>query len=129
MSPASYLAAPPRVARANCSTLVTIRSMWDWLVYAALIVTALAILGALALLAVRVLQALRSFKRLRRHVSRDLGRVAEKADAVADKAAAVSGDPELDASLARLRESLAQLAVLRAAWEEATAFTAYIPRK
>lgn len=129
MSPASYLAAPPRVAEVNCSTLVTIRSMWDWLVDAALIVGALAVVAAGVLLVVRVLRALRSFKRLRRHISRELGYVADKADATADKIASASDAAALDASVARLRDSLAQLAVLRAAWDEATAFTTLIPRK
>ena len=129
MSPASYLAAPPRVAKADCSTVVTIRSMWDWLVYAALIAGALAVLGALALLAVRALQALRAFKRLRRHVFRDLDRLAEELEAAADKAASASGNATLGASIARLRDSLARLAVLRAAWNAATAFTALVPRK
>src|SRR5215469_3134378 len=99
MSPASYLAAPPRVARANCSTLVTIRPMWDWLVYAALIVGALATLGGLVLLVVRVLQAWRSFKRLRRHVFRELDKVAEKAEATVDKLESVSDTEELDHSV------------------------------
>jgi hypothetical protein len=113
----------------NCSIVVTIRSMWDWLVYAALIAGALGVIGAIVLLAVRVLQALRAFKRLRRHVFRGLDRVAEQAEATLDKLGAVSDTEKLDGSLARLRESLAQLAVLRAAWDDATAFTSLIPRK
>ena len=81
--------------------------MWDWLVYAALIVAALAILGGLALLAVRVLQAWRSFKRLRRHVFRDLDLVAQKAEATLDKIESVSDtgkagyEPRAPARLAR----------------------------
>jgi hypothetical protein len=103
--------------------------MWDWLVYAALILGALAIVASLVFLAVRVLQAWRSFKRLRRHVFRDLDTVAEKAEATLDKIDAATDTAELDASLARLRVSLAQLAILRSAWDEATSFTALIPRK
>jgi uncharacterized membrane protein YcjF (UPF0283 family) len=95
--------------------------MWDWLVYAALIVGALAILGGLALLAVRVLQTWRSFRRLRRHVFRDLDRVAEKVEATLDKMEAAADTAELDASVARLRTSLAQLALLREAVDEALA--------
>jgi type VI protein secretion system component VasK len=125
MSPASYLAAPPRVAVGNCSTLVTIRSMWDWLVYAALIVAVIAVLGGLALLAVRVLQAWRSFKRLRRHVFRDLDRVAEKLEATLDKAEAASDTKRLEGSVASLRVSLARLALLREAIDEVTAL---VPR-
>jgi len=103
--------------------------MWDWLVYAALSLGVLAVLAALVLLAVRVLQAWRSFKRLRRHVFKELDRVAEKAEAEVDTMESVSDTEELDRSLSKLRVSLAKLAVLRAAWDEATAFTALIPRK
>jgi hypothetical protein len=129
MSPASYLAAPPRVAVVNCSTLVTIRSMWDWLDYGALIGGALTILGGLALVTVRVLQAWRSFKRLRRHVFRDLDRLAEKMEAALDRVDSVSDTGELQRSLASLQTSLARLALLREAFAEATSFTALIPRK
>ena len=128
MSPASYLAAPPRVAVENCSTVVTILPMWDWLVYAALIVGSLAVLGGLALLAVRVLRAWRDVKRARRHVFRELDLVAEKAEATLDKLDSVTDTEELDASLERLRGSLARLALLREAVDEATSFTALIPR-
>lgn len=103
--------------------------MWDWLVYGALILGALTVVASLALLAVRVLQAWRSFRRLRRHVFRDLDKVAEKMEATLDKVEAASDTSELDASLARLRRSLARLALLREAWDEATRFTALIPRK
>ncbi|HEY2073717.1 MAG TPA: hypothetical protein VGG88_09095 [Gaiellaceae bacterium] len=103
--------------------------MWNWLIYAALIVGALAVLAGLALLAVRVLQAWRSFKRLRRHVFRDLDKVAEKMEATLDKVETAGDTTELNASVARLRRSLAQLALLREAWNEATSFTALIPRK
>jgi len=103
--------------------------MWDWLVYAALILGVLAALAALVLLAVRVLQAWRSFKRLRRHVFKALDRVAEKAEATLDTMESVADTEELDRSLSGLRVSLARLAVLRTAWAEATAFTALIPRK
>jgi FtsZ-interacting cell division protein ZipA len=99
--------------------------MWNWLVYAALIVAVLAILGGLALLAVRVLQAWRSFKRLRRHVFRDLDLAAQKAEATLDKIESVSDTEKLDTSLAHLRVSLAQLALLREAVDEALAL---VPR-
>ena len=129
MSPASYLAAPPRVAVVNCSTLVTILSMWDWLDYGALIAGVITILAGLALLAVRVLQAWRSLKRLRRHVFRDLDRLAEKTDAALARIDSVSDTGELQQSLGSLRTSLARLALLREAFAEATSFTALIPRK
>jgi len=107
--------------------------MWNWLVYAALIAGALAILGALALLAVRALQAWRSFKRLRRHVARELDRLADLGEATADKVARATDTEELDRSLASLRVSLAQLAVLREALDEVSdtigSVTAFVPQK
>jgi len=103
--------------------------MWDWLVYAALILGALAVLAGAGFCAVRALQAWRSFKRMRRHVFRDLDKMAETMEATLDKMEIASDTAELDASLARLRRSLARLALLREAWNEATSFTALIPRK
>ncbi len=126
MSPASYLAAPPRVAVVNCSTLVTIRSMWDWLVYGALLAAALAVIAALANFTARALLAWRDFKRLRRHVGKELTRVGALAEVTAEKAARAGDTEELETSLARLRVSLARVAVLRAAFADATS---WIPRK
>jgi hypothetical protein len=102
----------------NCSSVVTIRSMWNWLIYAALIVGALAILSALALLAVRALQAWRNLKRLRRHVAKELDRLADLGEATVAKAERVTDTAELDRSLASLRVSLARLALLREALDE-----------
>ncbi len=107
--------------------------MWNWLIYAALIAGALAIVGALALLAVRALQAWRSFKRLRRHVAKELDLLADLGEATADKIARASDTKELDRSLASLRVSLARLAVLREALDEVSdtvgRVTAFAPRK
>jgi len=103
--------------------------MWNWAIYGALLASALLATGALALLAVRVLQGWRDVKRLRRHVFRDLDRLFARVETFAEKATAAADTSRLETSVARLRESLARLAVLRAALEEATAFTALIPRK
>ena len=103
--------------------------MWNWLIYAGLAIAVLAATVGLALLAVRVLQAWRNLKRLRRHVANELDRLADLAEQTADKVEAVSDTGELDRSLASLRSSLAQAAVLREAWDEATSFTSLIPRK
>src|SRR5487761_337424 len=129
MSPASYLAAPPRVARVNSSTRVTIRSMGKWLIYAALAVGVLAALAGPVLFAVRLLQAWRSFKRLRRHVARELDRLADLGEATVTKLERAADTEELDRSVASLRSSLARMTVLREAFAEATSFTALIPRK
>jgi hypothetical protein len=132
MSPASYLAAPPRVARGNCSTVVTILPV-DWAVYGALIAGFLAILGALVFLGVRVLQAWRGLKRLRRHTAKELDRLAQLGEETARKAETAGDTAELDRSLARLRVTLARFNVLRAALDEATdvvtRVTAVYPRK
>jgi hypothetical protein len=132
MSPASYLAAPPRVAVAIVA--LSLRSaIVDWAIYGALVLSVLAVAAAVAFLVVRLLQGWRSFKRLRRHLGRELERLAESAEATADKAAAATDQPRLERSLARLRVALAQLAVIRSAVDEASdAFgriTAVYPRK
>ena len=93
--------------------------MWDWAVWAALIVGGAAILGALALAAVRALQAWRDFKRARRHLFKALDSLAEAGERTADTVASLGETEELQASAARLRRSLAQLAILRSALDEA----------
>lgn len=103
--------------------------MWNWAIYGALIVSALAVTGALVLLAVRLLKGWRDVKRLRRHVFRDLDRLFARVETFAEKAAAASDTSRLESAFARLRHSLARLAVLRDAFDEATALTALIPRK
>ncbi|HET8893781.1 MAG TPA: hypothetical protein VFM96_06775 [Gaiellaceae bacterium] len=103
--------------------------MWNWAIYGALIASAVAVTGALVLLAVRLLQGWRDLKRLRRHVFRDLDRLFARVETFAEKATAAADMSRLEASVRRLRHSLAQFAVLRAAFDEATAFTALIPRK
>jgi hypothetical protein len=87
----------------------------DWVVYGALIVGALAAAGGTALLAVRVLQGWRSLKRTRRHLARTLEELAHRADHTAEIVERISDQREVESSLARLRTSLAALAVLRAA--------------
>jgi HAMP domain-containing protein len=107
--------------------------MWDWAVWGALALGGLATLGALALLAVRVLQAWRDVKRVRRHLLAAIDSVAAAGEAVADKAAAAGETEELEASVGRLRRSLAQLALLREAIDEVrgpvSLVTAFAPRK
>ena len=103
--------------------------MWNWAIYGALLASALAVTGALVLLAVRLLQGWRDVKRLRRHVFRDLDRLFARVETFAEKATAASDTSRLETAFARLRHSLAQLAILRDAFDEATAFTALIPRK
>jgi hypothetical protein len=138
MSPASYLTAPPRVAGADCSTFVSVarydRPMWDWAIWGALIVAVLAVGAASALLARRALRGWREVKDARLDVVRRLDDLSAKVEATAERVAAVGDTAELQESVGRLRVSLAQLAALRAALDEAHDDTvgrvaAYLPRK
>ena len=133
MSPASYLAAPPRVAKADCSTLVTIRSMPDWALYAAVILAVLSAISALAYVITQALHAWRAVKRLRRNALREVDRLVELADETAAKAEHAADSSLLQTKLARLRVTLARFAVLRQALDEVSGtvgrVTAVYPRK
>jgi hypothetical protein len=108
--------------------------MWDWAIWAALIVAALAGIAAFVLLVVRALRAWRDLQDTRRAVLRRLDDFSRTAEAVTEKLAA-TGDTtaELQGSIERLRISLAQLAVLRAALDEVDGtvgrVAAYLPHK
>ena len=122
MSPASYLAAPPRavgriVAAVFCTA--TIPGVWNWAIYGALLVGFLAGAGALALLVVRALEAWRAFKRLRRGIGRELERLADLGEATADKLGTATDTAKVEESLSRLRVDLARFALLRQALDEA----------
>jgi hypothetical protein len=108
--------------------------MWDWAIWGALIVVVVAGIAALVLFALRVRQAWRAARDTPRDVLRRLDEFSRKAEAAAERVAA-AGDAtaELEGSIERLRISLAQLAVLRAALDEATGtvgrVAAYLPHK
>ena len=105
----------------------------DWAIYGALVVGFLAVAGATALLVVRILQGWRQLKRFRRHLAKELDRLAELSTATADKAANAGDQAKLERSLASLRTDLARFAVIRAAIDETTdavgRVTAVYPRK
>ena len=108
--------------------------MWDWAIWGALIVAGLAVGAALALLARRALGAWRDVKDARRDVVRRLDDLSANVEATAERVAAAGDTAELQESVGRLRAALAQLAVLRAAVDEAHddtvgRVTAYLPRK
>jgi hypothetical protein len=107
--------------------------MWDWAIWAALILGALAGIGALVLLAMRVWDVWRSFDEARRRMIHGLDELAASAEAVAEKAAAAGDAAELAETLGRLRVSLAQLAVLRGALDEVRVTfrpaIAFLPRR
>jgi hypothetical protein len=104
-----------------------------WTIYVALAAGFIAVASATAFLVVRLLQAWRAVKRLRRHLGKELDRLATLTERTAESAARASDQATLEQSLSRLRAALAQFGVLRGAVDEATAtfgrFTALYPRK
>jgi hypothetical protein len=133
MSPASYLAAPPRVAKVDCSTLVTIRSMADWALYAAVILAVLSAISALVYAVTQVLHAWRAVKSLRRNALQGVDRLVQLADEAAAKAEHAADSKLLQTKLSHLRVTLARFAVLRQALDEVSGtvgrVTAVYPRK
>jgi hypothetical protein len=107
--------------------------MWDRAIWGTLILAALAGSAALGLLAVRTREAWRRFRDTRRQLVRGLDEIAARAEATADKVAAAGDTAELQERLGRLRVSLARLAVLRDALDEAQVtferITVVVPRK
>src|SRR5262245_13196073 len=108
--------------------------MWDWAIWAALILVAVAGTASLTLLVQRSLNAWRAFRDVGGETLRRLDDFTAKAEEVADKiAAADDGTVEVQESLGRLRASLARLAVLREAIDEADhlfgGVAAAVPRK
>jgi hypothetical protein len=105
----------------------------DWAIWTALIVGGVAVLGGLGYLGVRVLQWWRMLKRFRRHLGKELERLADAGERTAEAAARATDTTELDQSLSRLRITLARFAVLREAFGEATGavgrLAAVYPRK
>jgi site-specific recombinase len=106
--------------------------MWDWAVWGALILGFLAGTAALAALAVRARAAWSDVKAAHLTAIRRLDELIAKGETTADKIAAAGDTAELQDSLVRLRVSLARLAVLRDALDDARAgfrrVTAFVPR-
>jgi hypothetical protein len=75
-------------------------------------------IAGIVLVVGRVLEALRSVKRVRSRAVASLGALTAKAELTAAKAESAGDTQELQASVARLRGSLAQLAILRAALDK-----------
>jgi uncharacterized membrane protein YcjF (UPF0283 family) len=105
----------------------------DWAIWTALIVGALAVLAGLGFLGVRSLQGWRTLKRFRRHLGKELERLADAGERTAEAAARATDTTELDQSLGRLRVTLARFALLREALDEASGavgrLAAVYPRK
>jgi hypothetical protein len=107
--------------------------MWHWAVWSALIAGALAGVAGLVLLGMRARDGWSAFKETRRSVVRQVDDLVLMAEETADKVLTAGETTELSESVGRLRLSLARLAVLRAAIDEAQdvfdRFTAVVPRK
>jgi hypothetical protein len=137
MSPASYLAAPPRDVDgilAPATPAVTIRNVYEWFIRGALIAGGVVLGLATARLVTQALKTWRDFKRLRRHLVRELDRVATSAEAAAEKIAATeTRTHRLEQSIARLNVSIARLRILTDALDEVDATFGrgawYYPRK
>jgi hypothetical protein len=93
--------------------------VWDWAIWAAFVLGTAAGIAALVLFVLRSLEAWRAFRETRRAILGGLDEFAAQAEAVAEKLASADDTAELHESLGRLRLSLARLAVLRAAIDEA----------
>jgi hypothetical protein len=91
-----------------------------WAIWAALIVAVLTVLAALVFLAVRLLQGWRAFKRFRRHLGKELDKLADAVERTTAAAERASDTRRLDESLGHLRATLAALAIVRDAYDEAT---------
>jgi len=91
-----------------------------WAIWAALMVAVLTVLAALVFLAVRLLQGWRTFKRFRRHLGKELDKLADAVERTTAAAERASDTRRLDESVGHLRATLAALAIVRDAYGEAT---------
>jgi 3-deoxy-D-manno-octulosonic-acid transferase len=101
---------------------VTIRDVYDWFIWGALIAGGVTLALATARLVTQMLRTWRDFKRVRRHLVRELDRVATSAEAAVEKMAATeTRTHRLEQSLGRLNMSIARLRVLTDAIDEVDA--------
>jgi hypothetical protein len=92
--------------------------VWDWAVWGALLVAICSGIAGAILVATRARDVLRDFKRVNSCATKSLGDLVAKADLAATKAERAGDTQELQESVARLRGSIAQLMILRAALVE-----------
>jgi hypothetical protein len=104
-----------------------------WTIWTALLVGGVAVLAALGFLAVRLLQGWRTLKRFRRHLGKELDRLADTLARTTEATPRATDRTRLDDALGRLRVTLARVAILREALDEATGvvgrLTLFYPRK
>ena len=93
--------------------------MWDWAVWGALLVAICSCIPGIWLVATRTRDLLRDYKRVNSRAVESLADLAAKAELAAAKAERAGDDTEaLQESVARLRGSIRQLLILRAALNE-----------
>jgi hypothetical protein len=90
----------------------------DGVVWSALAVAICSGIAGIVLVVVRGLEAVRAAKKAGVRITDRLGSVSRKADLATTKLESAGDTRELQESVARLRRSLAQLAILRAAIAE-----------
>ncbi len=100
--------------------------MWDWAVWGALAVAICSGIAGIVLVFVRVRELVRRVKSVSSRAAKSLGAVTAKAELTATKAEEAGDTAELQASVARLRGGLAQLAILRAALARADEQLAWV---
>jgi hypothetical protein len=93
--------------------------VWDWAVWGALAVAICSGIAGIGLVFVRTRDVLRTLGAARTRAIRMLDELNAKAELAAAKAESAGDTRELQESIARLRRSLAQLAILRAALAKA----------
>ena len=92
--------------------------MWDWVVWGALAVAICSGIAAAVVILRRVRGLVRDGMRVYASVAASVSALEAKVELAATKAEAAADTRELERSLARLRGSVAQLAVLQAALAE-----------
>jgi hypothetical protein len=93
--------------------------VWDWVVWGALAAAICSAIAGAVIVLKRVREVVRSGKRVYSSAAASLGALEAKAELAAIKAERVGeSTQELETSVARLRRSIAQIAVLRAALDE-----------
>lgn len=100
--------------------------MWDWAAWGSLAVAICSGIAGVALVLTRVRTAWRSVKRAHSRAVANLDALTSKLELTEGKAESAVDTRELRESVARLRGSLAQLAVLRAALAEVEAQLGWI---
>jgi hypothetical protein len=90
----------------------------DWAIWGASILGFLTVVATTAFFVVRFLRAWRDLRRFRRHLAKELDRLADLGEVTVQKLETATDTRELDETLSHLRVTLARFAVLRASLDE-----------